>query len=177
MLPFKEDVEMCPIDIGDVCKVIESLLLDGDDRLVEQMDQNHDRQVYTLSGPESLNGKQMASMLANATGYKNYKFQQTRPMDISYYLENIGLDIWFDARLKQEMSKIYQETFRDEEYRYRAYGVPSAKHVQTMLDYFDWVQKTSSSICVPHATMITNAPTKNIQSFFTENAHAFKPRV
>ncbi|KAI9281649.1 hypothetical protein BY458DRAFT_499277 [Sporodiniella umbellata] len=177
MLPITDNVELCPIDIGDVCRVIEALILDSNHNLVNNLNQNHDGQVYTLSGPEAINGKQMATLLATSTGYPNLKFQQTRPMDVSYYLENMGMDIWFDARLKQEMSKIYQDSYTNEEYRYRVYGAPTVKHVQTMLDYFDWVQKTSSSICVPHATMITNAPGRTIESFFTENANTFKPRV
>lgn len=196
MLPLAEDVDICPIDISDVCQVIEAIVLNSKKQLMEQMDQCHDGQVYTLSGPESLNGKQMAKMMADATGYQNYKFHQARAMDISYYLENLGMDIWFDARLKQEMAKTYQETFKEESYRQRAYDIPSskyrlfglikstkhvcffvAKQVQTMVDYFDWVQKTSSSVCVPHAAMITNIPCKPIQSFFIENANTFKPRV
>ncbi|KAG1438286.1 hypothetical protein G6F56_012701 [Rhizopus delemar] len=177
MLPLSENVDICPIDIMDVCNVIESLILDQQKELVEQMNSSHDGQVYILSGPESLNGKQMAQMMAEATGYQNYKYNQARPMDISYYLENLGMDIWFDARLKQEMSKIYQESFTNQDYRQKAYAIPSQKHVQTMLDYFDWVQKTSSSVCVPHATMITNIPCTPIQSFFKENANTFKPRV
>ncbi|KAG0746712.1 hypothetical protein G6F57_007732 [Rhizopus arrhizus] len=160
MLPLAEDVDICPIDISDVCQVIEAIVLNSEKQLMEQMDQCHDGQVYTLSGPESLNGKQIAKMMADATGYQNYKFHQARAMDIAYYLENLGMDIWFDARLKQEMAKTYQETFKEENYRRRAYDIPSIKQVQTMIDYFDWVQKTSSSVCVPHAAMITNIPCK-----------------
>ncbi|KAI9281938.1 hypothetical protein BY458DRAFT_429398 [Sporodiniella umbellata] len=177
MLPLSEDACICPIDISDVCMVIENLVVSKDKDFVQRLDSSHDGQVYTLSGPESLNGIQMAKMIADATGYKNYKYYQSRPMDVSYYLENLGMDVWFDARLKQEMSKIYQESFTGLEYKQRAYAIPSQKHVQTMLDYFDWVQKTSSSVCVPHATMITDIPCTPIQSFFQDNANTFKPRI
>lgn len=51
------------------------------------------------------------------------------------------------------------------------------KQIQTILDYFDWVQKTSSSVCVPHASMITNLSRKPLRLFFEENANMFKPRV
>ncbi|KAG0738983.1 hypothetical protein G6F57_001638 [Rhizopus arrhizus] len=177
MLPVTEDVEICPIDITDVCKVIEALIMDNSNQFSMFLDDQHEDQVYTLSGPESVNGKQIAQMLADATGYENYKFNQMRPMDLSYYLENLGMDIWFDARLKQEMSKMYHDTFINDEYSKRAFAAPSAKQIQTILDYFDWAQKTSSSVLVPHATMITNLPCKSIQSFFEENANSFKPRV
>jgi hypothetical protein len=51
------------------------------------------------------------------------------------------------------------------------------KQIQTYLDYFDWVQQTSGSICVPHTTMLVNSSCESIQKFFKENANSFKPRV
>lgn len=48
--------------------------------------------------------------------------------------------------------------------------------IYTFIDYFDWVEKTSSSIPVDHIKLFTKSP-KTIQDFFHENAIAFKPRV
>lgn len=51
------------------------------------------------------------------------------------------------------------------------------KQIQTYLDYFDWVQQSGGSVCVPHTTMLTNLPCESLQTFFERNANSFKPRV
>ncbi|CAO3652742.1 unnamed protein product [Mucor hiemalis] len=177
LLPVNEDTEICPVDIADVCKVLESLLLCEEKKLRSTLEDEHDGQVYSLTGPEALNGKQIVKQLADATGYEQFKFYRGRPMDLGYYLRDLGKDVWFDARLKQEMSQIYHDKFENEDYKKKAYNVPTDKQVQSFLDFFDWVQRTSGSVCVPHTTMLTHEPSKVIKSFFEENANSFKPRV
>ncbi len=125
ILPLTEDTEICPVDIADVCKVIESLLLCENKNLRNAIEDQHDGQVYCLTGPEAINGKRMVELLANATGYEQFKFCHGRPMDLGYYLSGLSKDVWFDARLKQEMSQIYHDTFDKEEYTKKAYGIPT----------------------------------------------------
>ncbi|KAI9473472.1 MAG: hypothetical protein EXX96DRAFT_578149 [Benjaminiella poitrasii] len=178
ILPVAEDKDICPIDIGDVCKVVEMLLIDNTNYLSRPcLEDRHDGQVYMLTGPEAINGKRLVELLSLTTGFRQFKFVFSRPMDISYYLGGLGKDVLFDARLKHERSQIYHDTFQENEYRNKAYNCPSEKQIQIFLDYFNWVQHTSGSICVPHTSTLTNSPCQTLQTFFEENANSFKPRV
>ncbi|EPB92363.1 hypothetical protein HMPREF1544_00661 [Mucor circinelloides 1006PhL] len=177
ILPMTQDTEICPVDITDVCKVIEGLLVDPVSHTYKQLNDKHDGQVYTLTGPEMLNGQRIVELLTLSTGYEHFKFCHGRLMDLGYYMSGLGKDVWFDARLKQEMSQIYHDTYEHNSYRDKAYANPTDKQIQTYLDYFDWVQQTSGSICVPHTTMLINSSCESIQKFFKENANSFKPRV
>lgn len=136
LLPLTENTEICPVNIADVCKVIESLLLlEQDDKknkkvLKTHLDDQHDGQVYTLTGPEAISGKRLVELLTSATGYQQFKYCHGRPMDVGYYLSGLSKDVWFDARLKQEMAKIYRETFETAEgYKDKAYAIPTGKVV------------------------------------------------
>ncbi|KAL0080093.1 hypothetical protein J3Q64DRAFT_1752650 [Phycomyces blakesleeanus] len=177
-LPMAENTEICPIDISDICNVVEQLVLDPKEkRLVDSLDNDHIDQVYTLTGPAMINGKQLADSLSEATGYDKMVYRHVRPMDLNYYLNELRKDIWFDARLKQERAQLYRDSFDNDSYRSKAFAIPTATQIQTFVDYFDWVTKTASSICVPHAPMITSMPSRSIDDFFKENANSFKPRV
>ncbi|KAI7906363.1 uncharacterized protein BX663DRAFT_496152 [Cokeromyces recurvatus] len=178
ILPMAEDKEICPIDIEDVCKVIEILVLDNESHLCKPyLEDKHDGQVYILTGPESMNGKQLVEKLAESTGYHQFKYLYSRPMDISYYLTGLGKDVLFDARLKHERYQIYHDTFDDKAYKTKAYAYPSDNQIQLFLDYFNWVQHTSGSIYVSHTSMLTKTSCQTIQEFFKRNANSFKPRV
>lgn len=128
ILPFNQDTEICPVDITDVCSVIELLCLDKDNFVCKPLDDEHDGQVYSLSGPEAVNGKSISEYLIAATGYQNFKICQSRPMDLSYYLSGLGKDVWFDTRIKKEMAQIYHDEYDDMDYRYKAYCNPTGKH-------------------------------------------------
>ncbi|KAF7729237.1 hypothetical protein EC973_004767 [Apophysomyces ossiformis] len=176
-LPMPDNAEICPIDISDVCKVVEELVLDTSSKTLRALDDYHVDQVYTLTGPQAVTGKQLVDLLTKATGFQKFEYQLTRAMDLGYYLHDLKKDIWFDARIKQENAQIYRDTLDGYAYRSKSFGPPTATQIQTYLDYFDWVTKTASSICVPHASLITSLPSRPIRKFFQENANSFKPRV
>ncbi|ORX55160.1 NAD(P)-binding protein [Hesseltinella vesiculosa] len=177
-LPMPGDAEMCPIDISDICKVVEHLVLEPHGQSWRtQLEENHVGQVYTLTGSQPVNPKLLVNMLSQATGYNKMEYKWARSMDLAFYLQDLQRDIWFDARLKQEFAQIYRDNLETYEYRSKVLSAPTATQIQTMLDYFDWVAQTSSSICVPHAPMITSLPCRPLRKFFQENANTFKPRV
>lgn len=109
-----------------MCKVIECLLLDDLQTLKPVIDDQHDGQVYSLTG-DSVSGKRMVELLASATGYQQFKYCHGRPMDLVYYMSGLGKDVWFDARLKREMSQIYHDTFETSGYTEKAYCIPTGK--------------------------------------------------
>ncbi|KAI7892351.1 uncharacterized protein EV154DRAFT_504883, partial [Mucor mucedo] len=125
ILPLREDTEICPVDISDVCRVIEELVLDKTSEALKPLDDRHDGQVYSLTGPESISGKRMVELLCQATGYQSFKYCHGRPMDLVYYMSGLAKDVWFDARLKREMSQIYHDTFETAAYREKAYCTPT----------------------------------------------------
>lgn len=127
ILPLTVDTEICPVDITDVCLAIESLLLDCKQLLRTSLDDKHDGQVYSLTGPQSISGKSMVELLVHATGYQRFKYFHGRPMDLNYYLSGLSKDVWFDARLKGEMSQIYRDRFDKVAYNDKAYCIPTGK--------------------------------------------------
>lgn len=127
-LPMKSETEMCPVDIGDVCKSIEGCCVSDDNVLLAELDDQHVGQVYTLTGPEALKNKQVTQMMSNATRYRDYKNHMCRPMDTRFYLESLGRDIWFDARIKHERAKSYRDLLDNNAYRTKAFSVPNGKN-------------------------------------------------
>lgn len=116
------------MDIADVCKVIETLLIDNGRQQYKDLEDKHDGQVYILTGPETVHGKRLVELLTSATGYNHFKFCYGRPMDVNYYLSGLGKDVWFDARLKREMSQMYHDRFQETAYKEKAYDIPTGKH-------------------------------------------------
>lgn len=122
-LPMKHETEMCPIDIGDVCQSIQSCVIKND-VLLQELNDVHVGQVYTLTGPEALKNKQMMQMMSDATRYTNYKNHMCRPMDTRFYLDGLSRDIWFDARIKNEKANSYHDLLETDAYRTKAFSVP-----------------------------------------------------
>lgn len=127
VLPVSDNTKICPVDITDVCNVIELLCLKNGNHLCKTLDDEHDGQVYLLTGPEAVSGKRINEYLIEATGYQKFKFSQIRPMDLSYYLSGLGKDVWFDARMKREMSQIYHDEYDTFDYRTKAFCNPTGK--------------------------------------------------
>jgi hypothetical protein len=115
------------VDIADVCKVIETLLIDNETQQCKDLHDEHDGQVYTLTGPETVHGKRLVELLTLTTGYSHFKFRYGRPMDVNYYLSGLCKDVWFDARLKREMSQMYHDKFQEKAYKEKAYDIPTGK--------------------------------------------------
>ena len=131
-----EQTELCPIDIIDLCKVIEVLLLDAHKNTLPGLDDEHCGQVYTLTGPQSVNCKQILTSLIKATGYTKMQYKFTRPMDTSYYLEGLKHDIWFDARIGQERAATYKDTLTSYSYRSKAFSTPTGKTPVRHFNFF-----------------------------------------
>ncbi|EPB85378.1 hypothetical protein HMPREF1544_07838 [Mucor circinelloides 1006PhL] len=175
-LPLNSDTELCPIDITDVCAVISAFVVQQDGTFTACLNEYHAGQVYTLTGPEAVNGKSLVSMMSDATTYKLHRYLMVRPMDTVYYLTDLRRNIWFDERLKKERSAVYmdQEEFG---YRTKALCLPNDIQIQTFLDYFDWTNKTLGSVQVDHVEVITKEKPRALQAYFCENSISFKPRV
>ncbi|KAI7849757.1 hypothetical protein BDC45DRAFT_488909 [Circinella umbellata] len=178
-LPIPENAEICPLDITDLCRVVENLILTTDNKknIQSALMDDHVGQVYTLTGPQAVNGKNLVHLLGKSTGYEKFEYRFVRPMDTGYYLSDLPKDIWFDARVKHEKSQIYSDTLEGYEYRTRLLRAPTATQIKTYLEYFDWVHNEAGSLCVSHISAITALPPRSIRKFFQENANSFKPRV
>ncbi|KAI8972290.1 hypothetical protein BDB01DRAFT_854690 [Pilobolus umbonatus] len=177
VLPLNTHTTIAPVDIEDVCQVIECILLNQDKKVVGELDRKHDGQVYLLTGPESIYGEDLVQCLIGATDYQKFKFKTGRLMDLEYYLSELKKNIPFDSRIKQEKTQLFRDTFVNNDYSTRAHSVPTRKQIQTFVDYFDWAEQSANSVSVPHASMITNQPCQTVQSFFLKNANSFKPKI
>ncbi|CAM0135094.1 unnamed protein product [Umbelopsis sp. WA50703] len=175
-MSISAEVNLCPIDLEDVCQIVDNLLLD-DGQIRPQLDAQHIGQVYTLTGPKHVSGKDLVNLLAKTTGYDKLLYQQVRRMDMSYYLNEIGRDIWFDARVKREKAQVYNDELANYNYKSRVFGAPNSTQVQTYLDYLDYIQTNQGSTYSPHAEMLVKRPCKTVEQFFREHANDFKPRV
>ncbi|KAI8876047.1 hypothetical protein K501DRAFT_262806 [Backusella circina FSU 941] len=176
--PFPNDIEFCPIDITDVCNVIQKMVTEEKTGpFLFEISDSYSGQIFTLTGPEATNGKKIVQMMSSATNFSQLKYQHTRLMDVRYYLESLSRNISFYSRVKKEDSQRYHDELDELEYRKKAYVAPNYFQIQEFIDYFDWITKTSSSIPVDHVKVITNNDTRSLQDFFNENANSFKPRV
>jgi hypothetical protein len=126
-LPITSNTQICPIDISDVCRVISNLLV-KDKQFLDQLDDYHAGQVYTLTGPEALTCQNIVQHLSIATGYKHYQYYMARSMDTCFYLENLDYNIWVDERIKKERSALYFEGFeKANSYTTKVLSVPNGK--------------------------------------------------
>ena len=134
-LPIPENAEICPLDITDLCRVVENLILTTDNKknIQSALMDDHVGQVYTLTGPQAVNGKNLVHLLGKSTGYEKFEYRFVRPMDTGYYLSDLPKDIWFDARVKHEKSQIYSDTLEGYEYRTRLLRAPTGMFYFTLL--------------------------------------------
>lgn len=127
-MPLHPDTELCPIDMTDLCSVVQAIVLNWDHSILPvHLDNEHDGQVYTLTGPEPVTAKELVTRLAKATGCDSLKYKAVRPMDTQFYLEQLAHDIWFDARIKQEQRLMYNDPLSKGAYDYstRAFALPT----------------------------------------------------
>ncbi|KAI9480410.1 MAG: hypothetical protein EXX96DRAFT_562487 [Benjaminiella poitrasii] len=174
-LPLEGSI--CAVDITDVCRAVQAWA--NDTEVDGNSSERHAGQIYTLTGAEPLTGDKMVDMMREVTGFEGLRFQQVRLMDLDYDLRELAHDVWFDERLKRERSIMYQHAFDHTSYLYKdiVFEAPSRNQIQSFLDYFDWVKKTSGSIAVDELRLLIDQKPKSIQEFFVENANSFKPRV
>lgn len=141
-LPLSLEAKICPIDISDVCHTITSFVLKDPaaanatsaSQFLDRLQDNHVRQVYTLTGPEALTSQEILQMMSNATSYEGFKYLMARPMDISFYLRTLSHNIWFDARLKNEKVQLYRDLLECEaSYRSKALFAPNGKYIKRII--------------------------------------------
>jgi hypothetical protein len=129
-LPIHASTEFCPIDIQDVCASVASLLLvsnQGSDSIcvVDELNDRYAGQVYTLTGPQVVNGKNIIRSLINATHYTGFQFDQIRPRELQHYLHSLQIDLSFDARLKKNGARIRKDDLKSDTYRYNIIKAPT----------------------------------------------------
>lgn len=129
-LPIHASTEFCPIHIQDVCASVASLLLvsnQGSDlvSVVDELNDRHAGQVYTLTGPQVVNGKNILRSLIKATHYTDFQFAQIRPRDLRHYLHSLQIDLSFDTRLKKDGVRIRNDDLQSDTYRYNIIKAPT----------------------------------------------------
>ncbi|KAH8549507.1 hypothetical protein BGW37DRAFT_501448 [Umbelopsis sp. PMI_123] len=176
-MTISDDTHLCPIDLEDLCHIVQNMVLNDDGHIRCELDEQHVGQIYTLTGPKRISGKELVQLLADTTGYQKLTYHRTRRMDLSFYLQELGKDIWFDARVKREKAQMYQDDFVNYGYKSKVFSAPSGTQVEIYLDYFDYIQSNQGSMYTPHAELLAKRPCKTVDHFFKEHANSFKPRV
>jgi hypothetical protein len=127
-LPFQNNVEFCPIDITDICNVVQTMVTEKKTgSLLSKIHDEYSSQIFILTGPEATNGEKIIQMLTSATQFSQLKYQHTRLMDVRYYLESLSRNISFYSRIKKEDSQRYRDELDELEYRTKAYVAPNSK--------------------------------------------------
>ncbi|CAO3688440.1 unnamed protein product [Umbelopsis ramanniana] len=176
-MTISDDTHLCPIDLEDLCHIVQNVLLNDEGKVRDELDEQHIGQIYTLTGPKRVSGKELLQLLADTTGYQKLTYHRTRRMDLNFYLQELGKDIWFDARVKREKAQIFNDDFVNYGYKSKVFSAPNGTQVQTYLDYFDYIQANQGSMYTPHAELLAKRPCKTLDQFFKEHANTFKPRV
>lgn len=135
-LPLVNKDEICALDVTDLCSAIENLLLiPGKNQIRRILQDAHVGQVYTLTGPEPVNGQRLAECLSQGTGYTKFIYQPVRSVDTAYYLKGLIRDIWFDARVKQEHQRMYNDPL-DDDYSTRVFNAPTGTLDMTCILFY-----------------------------------------
>jgi len=161
------DRKFAPIRIEDVCCAVKDILR-GDESgsaIVNVVGSNrHNKQTYTLTGPEALNGHKIVEELNRAVqGQGRVTFQDVDRNQMERILRALR-----DRARPQACDE-------DEDPRRHFEGQPTEVQVQTILDYFDYVKSGKADRTTDDLRKITGRDGQRLESFFRDHANEFRP--
>ncbi|CAG8486427.1 11570_t:CDS:2 [Racocetra fulgida] len=86
-LPIRRDSRMAPIHLNDVYCTIHCIIYDEHDQLRNEMDKNHHKRHYTLTGPESISASTLMAMM-NIVTDANVEFTEIKRKECEEYLKS-----------------------------------------------------------------------------------------
>jgi len=154
------DRKFAPVRLEDVCCALKDII-----RGEESNNNRHNKQIYTLTGPETLNGPKIVEELNQVVqGRVNYQDVDRQQME----------RILRSLREREEA----QRGGRDDDDSNRDYfeGQPTDCQIQTILDYFEYVKSGKADRTTEDLRKLTGREGQRVEQFFKEHASEFRPR-
>jgi len=165
-LSIGQDRKFAPIRIEDVsCAVKDILRGNSSGSTPNFMGSNkHNKQTYTLTGPEAVTGNKIVDELNRAVG-GGVSYNDVDRNQMEQVLRAL--------RDREQQRKASGE---DDDQRHRFEGQPTEVQIQTILDYFDAVRAGYVDRTTDDLRKITGRDGQRVESFFRDNAAEFRPR-
>lgn len=183
------DRKFAPIRVDDVCYAIKEILrgdetcslLGGNFKSVSGPNQ-HNRQTYTLTGPESLNGPRMVEELNRVIQGARVNYVDVDRNQMEQILRALR-DEKRQQRVPRQQQPLQQQRATrqqndedDEDPRDQFDGQPTETQIQTTLDYFEYVKAGKADRTTDDLRKITGREGQRLEAFFRDNAAEFRPR-
>jgi uncharacterized protein YbjT (DUF2867 family) len=165
-LSIGQDRKFAPIRIEDVsCAVKDILRGDSSGSTPKLVGSNkHNKQTYTLTGPETVTGNKIVDELNRAVnGSVSYNDVDRKQM------EQV-------LRSVRDRENQRQQARGEDEDQHRFEGQPTEVQIQTILDYFDVVRAGHVDRTTEDLRKITGREGHRVESFFRDHADEFRPR-
>jgi len=167
-LSVGQDRKFAPIRIEDVCCAVRDLMC-GDESnrgIPSAMGNNkHNKQTYTLTGPEAVTGHKIVDELNNVIQGR-VSYQDVDRNQMEKILRSL-------RDRDQQRPQCSEET---EDRRRYFEGQPTDCQINTLLDYFDYVKQGKAERTTDDLRKITGRDGQRIERFFKDNAAEFRPR-
>jgi len=153
------DKKFAPVRLEDVCCALKDII-----RGEESTNNKHNKQIYTLTGPEAVNGPKIVDELNRVVqGRVNYADVDRQQME----------KVLRSLREREQQ----QRGGRDDDDDNRDYfeDQPTDTQIHTILDYFDYVKSGKADRTTEDLRKLTGRDGQRVEAFFKEHASEFRP--
>ncbi|CAG8582945.1 11809_t:CDS:2 [Dentiscutata erythropus] len=167
-LPIRSDSRMSPIHLNDVFCVIHRIIFDKQGQLHREMDRNHQKRHYTLTGPEAISANTFVDMM-NIIIDANVKFEEIKRQECEAYLRSCN-----QPEIESTKSDQHEES-RDDLF-------PTPKQclndneIMTACDIFDYIKSGKANYVSGDVQKVTDREPIPVIWFFKNHREEFKPR-
>lgn len=173
-LSISQDRRFAPIRIEDIsCAVKDILRGDSSGSTPNLVGSNkHNKQTYTLTGPELVTGNKIVDELNRAVN-GGVTYTDVDRLQMERILRALRDR---EQQAKPRLQQQRQTGGEDENNRSYFEGQPTEAQIQTILDYFDVVRAGQADRTTEDLRKITGRDGQRLESFFRDNAAEFRPR-
>ncbi|CAG8484256.1 6419_t:CDS:2 [Paraglomus brasilianum] len=166
MLSFSihPDSRFSPIHLDDVMDSFREIAFRGD--VPRDIDAKHRHKIYTLTGPEAIDGFILADIISEAIDHRWFvRFMETSREQVERYLRSLGG--------KRDRNNMYPEGRKER--NYPPPPPPNEVCIDSICDHFDYTRAGKSDYITGDVLRITGKPPVRAVWYFKENVDDFRP--
>jgi len=166
------DKKFAPVRIEDISCALKDIIRSEEASVLSNLlgGNRHNKQTYTLTGPETVNGRRIVDELNRAVNARVTFADVDRNQ-----MEQILRALRERGQQQQQRSGRPQACDEDDNRRHFD-GQPTEVQIQTLLDYFDYVKAGHADRTTDDLKKITGREGQRVESFFRDHAAEFRPR-
>lgn len=149
-----QEKKLVPVLIQDIVRATHELASK------KELGKQHKGQIYTFTGPEKLSGTELVRELNEALEVdeeNEVKVRKVSRQELEKYLRDLRESSDRNGRLGRKLQ-----------------GQPTEKQIQTILDWFDWVNTGQAETQTDHLRQLIGKNGERIQKFFQANQAEFR---